>query len=119
MRRTMSTNIHLRRLIHFLKKQSRQNEASIWRDVAAYLSKPRRKRVEVNLSRINRNADDGDIIVVPGKVLGSGVLEKKVTVAAWRFSEQAYQKIKSVGEAISIEELLERRPEGKNIKIIT
>lgn len=119
MRRTMSTNVHLRRLIHTLKKESKIQDASIWRDIASYLSSPRRKRVEVNLSRINRYSDDGDIIVVPGKVLGSGVLNKKVTVAAWRFTSEAYEKIKNVGEAITIEELLKRKPEGKNIKIIT
>lgn len=119
MRRVMSTNVHLRRLIRMLRKYSRQYDAPVWRDVAEYLSRPRRIRVEVNLSRINRYANDGDIVVVPGKVLGSGVLTQKVTVAAWRFSKGAYEKIKSVGEALTIEELLKRNPTGSNIKIIT
>ncbi len=119
MRQTMSTNIYLRRLIHTLKKYSREFKAPIWRDVAEYLSRPTRKRVEVNLSRINRYAKDGDVVVVPGKVLGSGTLSRKVTVAAWRFSRSAYEKIRKVGEAITIEELLRRNPSGSNVKIIT
>jgi len=119
MRRTMSTNIYLRRLIHTLKKYGREFKAPIWRDVAEYLARPTRKRVEVNLSRINRYTEEGDVVVVPGKVLGSGVLSHRVTVAAWRFSREAFTKIKSVGEAITIEELLRRNPSGKNVKIIT
>ncbi|MEZ0346504.1 MAG: 50S ribosomal protein L18e [Infirmifilum sp.] len=115
MRKTMSTNIYMRRLIHALKKQG----APLWREVAEYLSRPRRKRIQVNLSRINRYSGDGDIVVVPGKVLGSGVLSKKVTVVAWRFSEEAYKKIQSVGRAVLLEEFLQTKPESKNIKIIT
>ena len=56
--------------------------------------------------------------MVPGVVLGSGTLTKKVTVAAWRFSSKAREKIESSGgEAISIEELLEKNPKGSNVKI--
>lgn len=119
MKRTGPTNIHLRLLIKKLKRASRVHEAPVWRAVAYHLSKPRRERVEVNLSRINRYAEDGDMVVVPGKVLGSGELTKKVTVAAWKFSRTAMVKLRSAGEAITIEELLQRNPEGKGVKIIT
>lgn len=119
MKRTGPTNIHLRLLIKKLKQASRVYDAPVWRTVAHHLSKPRRKRVHVNLSRINRYAAEGDIVVVPGKVLGSGELAKRVTVAAWRFSRSALAKLSSVGEALTIEELLQRNPEGKKVKIIT
>ena len=119
MKRTGPTNVHLRLLIKRLKQASRKYEAPIWRTVAYHLSKPRRQRVEVNLSRINRYASDGDVVVVPGKVLGSGELTKRVTVAAWRFSSSALEKVKKVGEAIAIEELLQRNPKGSGVKIIT
>ena len=119
MRRTGPTNIHLRLLIKQLKRASRQYKAPVWRRVAELLSRPRRQRVEVNLSRINRYAAEGDVVVVPGKVLGSGELTKKVTVAAWRFSRSALEKIRGVGEAITIEELLQRNPGGQAVKIIS
>jgi len=92
--------------------------APIWRDVAERLWKPRRQRVEVNLSTINRYTENGDVVVVPGKVLGSGELDHPVTVAAWKFSRRALKEIRKKGEAITIDDLLERNPEGKGVKII-
>ncbi len=119
MKRTGPTNIHLRLLIKRLKQASRKYEAPVWRAVAYHLSKPRRQRVEVNLSRINRYAAEGEVVVVPGKVLGSGELTKKVIIAAWKFSNSALEKVRRVGEAITIEELLRRNPEGRGVRIIT
>ncbi len=118
-KRTGPTNVHLRKLIRFLEKVSNQNKVRIWKYVAELLSKPTRQRVEVNVGKINRLTKEGDTVVVPGKVLGGGILDHKVVVAAWRFSEQARKKIiKAGGEAISIEELVQRNPKGSFVKII-
>jgi len=117
--RTGPTNVYLRRLINYLEKIGRENNARIWIYVAELLSRPTRERVEVNLEKINRLCKEGDAVVVPGKVLGYGKLDKKLTIAAWRFSESALEKIEKAGsEAISIEELTRRNPKGSNVKII-
>lgn len=113
-KRTGPTNPQLKQLIEKLKK----SKAAIWRDVAEKLSKPTRKRVEVNLSRINRHTRDGETVVVPGVVLAAGELNKKVTVAAWRFSKKAREKINAVGKAISIEELIKINPKGSKVRIM-
>ncbi len=118
MRRTGPTNIHLRLLISRLRKKARENDAKIWRRVAEMLAKPRRQRIAVNISRINRYTKPGDVVVIPGKVLGSGVLDHKVVVAAWSFSQKAYEKISEKGECLSIDKLVERNPKGSNVKII-
>lgn len=119
MRKTGPTNITLRKLIDYLKKKSIENNAKIWRAVAEELEKPRRRRRVVNVSRINRYTKDGDVVVVPGKVLGAGDLDHKVIVAAIGFSKSALEKIKNAGgEAISIFELVERNPTGSYVKII-
>ncbi len=118
MKRTGPTNIHLRRLVHKLRKYSRQYNAPIWRDVAEKLWKPRRQRIVVNLSTINRFTEEGDTVIVPGKVLGSGELDHGVVVAAWRFSRKALKEIKKRGEALTIDDLLEKNPQGKGVKII-
>jgi len=118
-KRTGPTNVYLRRLINSLEKVGRENNANIWIYVAELLSRPTRNRVEVNLGKINRLCKEGDMVVVPGKVLGYGRLDKKLTIAAWRFSENALRKIEQVGaEAIGIEELVRRNPKGSNVKII-
>ncbi|RLJ01405.1 MAG: 50S ribosomal protein L18e [Candidatus Aenigmatarchaeota archaeon] len=118
MKRTGSTNIHLRRLIHYLNKKARENNAPIWRRVAELLNKPTRNRVEVNISKLNRYTSDGDIVIVPGKVLGSGVLEHSLIVAAWSASSEATRKINQRGKLITIEELVEQYPKGSGVKII-
>jgi len=119
MKRTGPTNIYLRRLIRYLRKMYREHGAPIWRTVSEKLDVPRRQRISVNLSRINRFTEEGDVVVVPGKVLGDGALDHKVVVAAWSFSKQAKEKIESVGgRAIPIEKLVEENPKGTNVKIL-
>ena len=119
MRETNTTNPQLIQLIRTLKKQSNQNNAKIWRDVAAFLSKPSRQHIAVNMSGINRNTQKGDTIVVPGKILGSGDLDHALTVAAFSASEKAKSKLEvAKAKYLSIEELMAKNPSGSNIKII-
>jgi large subunit ribosomal protein L18e len=92
-RNVISTNIHKRKLIRRLEKLSDKTNKAIWEKVSEILSKPRRKRVAVNIGKINRLANDGEIIIVPGRVLGGGLLEKKLIVIAESFSKTAWQKI--------------------------
>ncbi len=119
-KRTGPTNPYLKQLIENLKKKSLELKAPIWKDIARKLSKSTRQRVEVNLSDIERNVTDGETIIVPGVVLSSGNLTKKVNVAAWRFSKSAGEKIKSSnGKIMTIEELVKENPKGSNVKIIS
>ncbi|RLF12677.1 MAG: 50S ribosomal protein L18e [Thermoprotei archaeon] len=91
----------------------------MWLDVARRLAKPRRKRISVNLSRINRHTSEGDVVVVPGKVLGAGLLRHPVTVAAFAFTRSARQKIlEAGGKCLDIRELVELNPKGSGVKII-
>ena len=119
MKETRKTNPELIKLIRFLKKQSKENEAKIWREIAEKLSKPRRKSIAVNLSRLNRYTQENETVVVPGKVLGTGKIDHSITVAAFAFSEKAKEKIKAVkGKCLSVFELVKKNPKGSNVKII-
>jgi len=119
MKRTGPTDINLRRLIRYLRKKSNEENVKVWKDIAWRLERPRRQKAEVNISRINRHTKEGDIVVVPGSVLGAGNLDHKVIVAAWKFSEKAKEKIIQVGgEAITIEDLIERNPKGSGVIIM-
>lgn len=119
MKRTGPTDVHLRRLIHLLRKKAREHRAPIWRRVAELLERPTRIRPEVNVSKINRYTREGDAVVVPGKVLGSGVLDHVVTVAAYAFSRRAREKIEAVGgRVLTIPQLIEENPRGSRVKIL-
>ncbi len=106
-------------LVRFLRKASREYKADIWRYVAELLERPRRRRIVVNVGKLNRVCNDGDVVVVPGKLLGDGVVEKKITVAVFKCSRSAYEKIvSSGGKVISIPELVRQNPRGSHVKII-
>lgn len=113
------TNPRLVQLITLLKDTSRENEVNIWREIASRLETSGRNYAEVNLSKINRYANEGETILVPGKVLGSGVLDAAVSVAALNFSESAACKIRDArGQCMTIEELLRNNPKGSRIRIL-
>ncbi|WP_462272626.1 50S ribosomal protein L18e [Methanohalophilus sp.] len=106
-------------LIVSLKEQARQEDAPIWRDIARRLEKPRKNYAEVNLSKLNRNATEDEIVLVPGKVLGSGILKRPVAVAALGFSSSAKGKIaENGGRCITIEEIMNEKPAGSGIRIL-
>jgi len=106
-------------LMRFLRKQSRENNVKIWKDVAERLAKPRRKRIAVNVSRLNRYTEKKETVVVPGKVIGTGKIDHPITVAAFSFSEKAKEKIKVArGKTISLLQLIKKNPKGSNVKII-
>ena len=70
------------------------------------------------VEKVNRYTKENDIIVVPGKILGSGELNHSLTIGALGCSFSALNKIKSVNaEYISIEEMIKKNPSGKGIKI--
>ena len=119
MAKAKPTNPELIRAVKMLKKRSKETGERLWKYAAEKLMKPKRRRVEVNVSRINRYTKEGDMVVVPGSVLGAGNLDHKVIVAAWKFSEKAKEKIiQAGGEAITIEELMERNPKGSGVIIM-
>jgi large subunit ribosomal protein L18e len=112
-------NNQLTSLITELKKTSIKEDVKIWKRIASDLEKPTKSRRIVNLSRINRYVKNGEIIVVPGKVLSMGELDKKVTVAAYNFSGNAKDKIKQSGSSvITILDLIKTNPKGKKVRII-
>lgn len=119
MKETKTSNPELIQLIRLLKKESREKQANIWLDIAEHLAKTRSQRISVNLSRINRHTKKSDVVVVPGKILGSGSLNHAVTVASFGASEKAKEKlIAAKAKYLSIPELLEKNPKGSNVKII-
>jgi large subunit ribosomal protein L18e len=118
-RKIVKTNPALINLIKGLKQTAYENQAPIWKDIAERLEKPSRNWPEVNLNRINSYIKEKETALIPGKVLSTGKLTKKVSIAAWSFSENAYEKIKKAGgKVLTIEELVKRNPKGKDIRIL-
>ena len=116
MKRTGPTSLELKNLIVQLREKSSKEKVKIWKRVADDLSYSTRRRREVNLHQINKHAKDKETVVVPGKVLGDGSLDKHVTVAAWQFSKSAIEKLGK--NAVTIHDLMESHPKRKGVRIL-
>lgn len=103
-----------------LKRVSKKREKSrVWKTVAEYLERSRSKRIVVNVGKIAKLTKPGDLVIVPGKVLGSGMIEHKVVVGGFSFSQSARSKIAAAGgEALPIRKFIEVYSSYKGVKLI-
>lgn len=102
-----------------LEKAARKNQAPIWKRVVELVRKPNRKTEAVNLYKIDKNSKEGETILVPAKVLSTGKLSKKITIAALDYSKAAQDAVAKNGSAlISIRALAEKNPKGSKVRII-
>lgn len=113
------TDERIKQTVDKLLELSRTNSSSLWRDLAKRLSGGRRRYASINLEKIDKLSNEGDTLVVPGSILGSGNLSKKLTLSSLRISQKALDKLKSAGCTYkTIEELSTENPKGSNIKIM-
>ena len=94
-------------------------KSRFWRRIIEECEKPRRNRRAVNLYKLNRFTKPGDVVYVPGKVLGAGKLDHPITISAFSFSKTAYEKLAKSGSTIlTTREFAEKYPTGSGVKII-
>lgn len=108
-------------LARLLEKTSIERKQAIWKMVAEMLEKPSRQRAALNLSKLDRLAKKfgGKTFLVPGKVLATGILSEKITVAALDYSKNAQKKIVAAhGKGISLSELVASKEKASNIMIV-
>ncbi|MBX8635962.1 MAG: 50S ribosomal protein L18e [Thermoplasmata archaeon] len=114
------TNLELIRLVEDLYRISAREESPVWRDVAVRLEKPIGSRAVINLSRLDRYTKEGDVVVVPGKVLGMGRMSKKITVSAYMLSSSAAAKLEEAGCMLrDLHSLAVDNPKGSGIRLMS
>ena len=90
-----------------------------WVEIAGIISSPRRNKISMNLEEIDKKTKEGDIVVVPGKILSQGNVGKKIKVIAVNFSEKAKEKLlTSKSEVSEILDEIKKNPEAKGIRIL-
>ena len=105
--------------VWMLRKASKRTKAPLWKDVELRLLNSRSNRREVNVDKISKFTKEGDVIIVPGKILGAGNLDHSVIVYAYSISKLATSKINEAGGRIlALTELIEKYPHGSGVKII-
>lgn len=104
-------------LVKAIPKEARK--ARFWKRVLEEAERSRRQRRVVNLYKLNRLTKAGDIVYVPGKVLGAGNMDHPITISAFGFSKTAYEKLlKSGSTVLTTREFAEKYPTGSGVKLI-
>jgi len=112
-------NENLVNLVKELKTQGHEKKSKFLLELSKKLGRSNRLRKGVNVSKFERFCQDNETVVVPGKVLGGGILKKPVTVAAWNFSKEAEGKItKAGGKIMTINDLAKSNPKGTKVRIV-
>ncbi len=102
-----------------LRNAFRDNKAPIWRALKEELAGSRANRREINVRRLAEITKGDEVVIVPGKVLGTGSLGHKLTICAFSISETAAKKvIESGGRVVTFDDLIKRHPNGKGVRII-
>lgn len=102
-----------------LEKLSKRSKQKLWMDVSEKILSPRRNRPSINVADISRSSSDGSNVIVPGKVLGAGSIDHKVTVAALSFSQSAKAKIvASGGKCLDIAEFAKTTTTVKDVLVL-
>jgi large subunit ribosomal protein L18e len=97
--------------------KAKKNEK--WLGIASLLASPRRNKISINLDEINKNSKEGDTIIVPGKILSSGEISKKIRIAALAYSKEAEKKLKERKcEIVSLVEEIKKNPKMQGVKVI-
>jgi large subunit ribosomal protein L18e len=116
---TGPTNPIMAAMIEDIRNRGYREKIPFLIKLADELETPRRQRAEVNLSKLNRVCKENETIVVPGKILSSGILKKPLKVAAASFSMASVEEIqKAGGKVLSIEDLIKENPKGTNVRIV-
>ncbi|MDS0257253.1 50S ribosomal protein L18e [Thermoplasmatales archaeon AK] len=112
-------NPFLKNTVDELLKISRESGSTFWRDIAERLVEGKHRLASTNLGKIEKLSSDGDTIVIPGTVLGSGYFNRKATLSSLRVSSSAFRKIKESGSTFkNLVDLARENPKGTNLKIL-
>src|SRR5213593_4905061 len=115
----MFANTMIDNIIWTLRSAFKKNKAPIWRALEEELAGPRANRREINVRRLAKVTKASEVVVIPGKILGTGNLGHKLTVCAFSISETAAKKvIESGGKVVTFEDLIKKHPDGKGVRII-
>ncbi|MDX1533620.1 MAG: 50S ribosomal protein L18e [Nitrosopumilaceae archaeon] len=112
-------NQTVQRVAYDLKKASKSNDAPIWLRLSKLAQKPSRARRILNLNKISQLTKEGDVVVVPGKVLGTGNMSHKITLCSFSISNTAANKIiESGGKITTLDEMVNQFPTGKGVTLL-
>ncbi len=102
-----------------LREAGKKSGRRVWRDMSKRLESHKSQMSNVNLSKVSSLTKEGDVILIPGKVLGGGLIDHKIHIGAYAFSGGAVEKIRRAeGEPLSIQAFLQKYMNHKGLIIL-
>jgi len=90
---------------------SEARSSGLFKRISELVSLPKRKRIAVNVDKLDKLTKEGEFVIIPGKVLASGRISHSLSICAVDYSKGALQKLKAANcKIISIEEMLKSKP---------
>ncbi|MCL5430576.1 MAG: 50S ribosomal protein L18e [Candidatus Marsarchaeota archaeon] len=84
--------------------------ANFFKRVNRLLQKPARQRAAVTITKLNRHTKEGDNVLIPRKVLSTGKMDHKISIAALEYSTTALKELKGSGcEILDIKDMAKRQ----------
>ena len=112
-------NEHRIRMARYMKKASLQHEAPIWKRVSEHALKPSSSRRTINVNAIDSRTKEGDVVVFPGKVLGTGNISHGISLFCFGISESAVSKIhRAGGRILDHTGVVSERPTGREVVLL-
>lgn len=84
----------VREWLEVLAKARQTDRKPLLKRVYELVAVPARRRHSVDIYKISRHTKEGDSVIVPGKVLGTGTMSHSVNIAALGFSASAEKSLK-------------------------
>ena len=109
----------LNNTIWTLRNALKKNKVPIWKAVIKELSRSRSNRREVNIGELAHVTKDKEVVIVPGKILGSGEISHKLTIWCFTISEVATRKILDAGgKILPLDSLIKKYADVQGVRII-
>ena len=109
----------IREAVKKIRTVSKTGNKNFWSNIEEMILRPRSRRPEVNIGKISKLTKENDIVLVPGKLLGDGILDHPVTVSALFASKSAIRKVQEAGGTyLPLTEFVDRFPDVSNIKVL-
>jgi large subunit ribosomal protein L18e len=115
----MFTNTLVSETGWILRKASKESKAPIWNAIERKITGRRANRSEINVGMLAKVTENGQTVIVPGKILGTGSIGHKLTVCSFSISEAAAAKIiQADGSVMNLKDFIKKYPDGRGVRII-
>jgi large subunit ribosomal protein L18e len=102
-----------------LEMLSKGQNKTFWTSVIEMVSRPNSRRSTVNVGKVSQLTKENDIVLIPGKILGDGLVDHAITVGALFMSKSAGKKIVAAGGSVlNLVEFAEKYPDGSKIIVM-